>query len=188
VQLVAGEEKAVDSAECQPRSKTGDHHAAHAHGFSSGIVGSPNFYPSRRIAHSRPNQFEVFEPIDAANTVTASQINKSDLFAVADFYPYPVDLANNKFTFIPGVFAGVAMNSQPLHSLIFGGSVGLKLVQVYAGSLLIKQQQLNGLSPGSSATGTQVAAATSYVYKPSFTIGIKISVKGAAAAISGSKK
>lgn len=123
-----------------------------------------------------------------ANTVTASQINKSDLFAVADFYPYPVDLANNKFNFIPGFFGGVAMNSQPLHSLIFGGSVGLSLAQVYVGALLIKQQQLNGLSTGSSASGAQVAAATSYVYKPSFTVGIKISVKAAAAAISGSKK
>jgi hypothetical protein len=123
----------------------------------------------------------------SANTVTASQINKTDLFAVADFYPYPVDLANNKFNFIPGFFAGVAMNSQPLHSLIFGGSVGLKLVQVYAGALLIKQQQLNGLSPGSSATGAQVTSATSYVYKPSFSMGIKISIKAAAAAISGSK-
>jgi len=123
-----------------------------------------------------------------ANTVTASQINKTDLFAVADFYPYPVDLANTKFTFIPGFFAGVAMNSQPLHSLLFGGSVGLKLVQVYAGALLIKQQTLNGLSTGSSATPAQLASATTFEYKPSFSIGIKISVKAAAAAISGSKK
>jgi Fibronectin type III domain len=122
-----------------------------------------------------------------ANTVTASQINKTDLFAVADFYPYPVDLANNKFNFIPGIFGGVAMNSQPLHSLLFGGSVGLKLVQVYAGALLIKQQQLNGLSTGSSATAAQVASATTFAYKPSFSIGIKISVKAAAAAITGSK-
>ena len=123
-----------------------------------------------------------------ANTVTASKINKSDLFAVADFYPYPVDLANNRFTFIPGFFGGVAMNSQPLHSLIFGASVGLKLAQVYVGALLIKQQDLNGLSVGGSATPSQLAAATRNVYKPSFSIGIKISVKAAATAISGSKK
>jgi len=102
-------------------------------------------------------------------------------------YPYPVDLANSKFNFIPGFFSGVAMNSQPLHSLIFGGSVGLNLAQVYVGALLIKQQQLNGLSTGSSATSAQIAAATTYVYKPSFSVGIKISIKAAAAAISGSK-
>jgi hypothetical protein len=122
-----------------------------------------------------------------ANTVTASQINKTALFAVADFYPYPVDLANNKFTLIPGVFAGVALNSQQLHSLIFGGSVGLKLAQVYAGALLIKQQQLSGLSTGGSGTPAQVSSATSYAFKPSFSIGIKISIKAAAAAISGKK-
>jgi hypothetical protein len=122
-----------------------------------------------------------------ANTVTASQINKQALYAVFDIYPYPVDLANNKFTFIPGFFAGVSMNSQPLHSLIFGGSVGLKLVQVYAGALLIKQQQLNGLSTGSPATPAQVTNATTYGYQPSFSVGIKISIKAAASAISGSK-
>jgi hypothetical protein len=122
-----------------------------------------------------------------ADTVTASQINKTSLFAVADWYPYPVDLANNKFTFIPDFFAGVAMDSQPLHSLIFGGSVGLKLAQIYAGALLIKQQDLNGLSTGSSATPAQVTSGTTYAYKPSFTVGIKISIKAAASAISGSK-
>ncbi len=122
-----------------------------------------------------------------AGTVTASQINKTALFAVADFYPYPVDLANNRFNFIPSFFAGVAMNSQPLHSLIFGCSVGSKLAQVYVGALLIKQQQLNGLLTGSSGTAGQVTSATTYTYKPSFNIGIKISIKAAAAAISGSK-
>jgi hypothetical protein len=122
-----------------------------------------------------------------ANTVTASQINKTALFAVADIYPYPVDLTNNKFSFIPGFFAGVAMNSQPLHSLIFGGSVRLKLAQLYAGALLLKQQQLNGLSTGSSATAAQLASATTYAYNPSFSIGIKISIKAGAAAISGAK-
>lgn len=122
-----------------------------------------------------------------ANTVTASQINKTDLFAVFDWYPYPVDLKNSKFTFIPGVFGGVAMNSQPLHSLLFGASVGAKLAQVYVGALLLKQQQLNGLSTGSTATTAQLSAATSYAYKPSFSIGIKISISAAAAAISGSK-
>jgi hypothetical protein len=61
-------------------------------------------------------------------------------------------------------------------------------VQVYAGALLIKQQTLNGLSTGSPATPAQLASATTFEYKPSFSIGIKISVKGAVTAISGSKK
>lgn len=129
----------------------------------------------------------ALEYSSSGNTVTASQINKNDLFAAIDVYPYPVDLVNNKFNFIPGFFAGVALNSQPLHSLIFGGSVGLKLAQVYVGALLIKQQQLTGLSTGSSATPTQVNSAISYSYEPSFSVGIKISIKAAAAAISGSK-
>lgn len=122
-----------------------------------------------------------------ANTVTSSQINKSALFAVIDWYPYPVDLKNSKFNYIPGIFAGVAMNSQPLHSLIFGGSIGTRFAQVYAGALLIKQQQLNGLSVGDSASPQQITNATGYAYKPSFSVGIKISISAAASSISGSK-
>ena len=108
-----------------------------------------------------------------SNTVTASKINKSDLFAVADFYPIPVNLSATNASLIPAFFGGVAMNSQPLHSLIFGASVGIRLAQVYAGALLVKQQNLNGLSAGSSASPSQVASASSYSYKPQFTVGIR---------------
>ncbi len=122
-----------------------------------------------------------------ANTVTASQINKSALYAVFDFYPYPVDLKNSKFNFIPGIFAGVAMNSQPLHSLIFGASVGTKFAQFYAGALLLKQQNLSGLSTGGTGSPAQVASETSYVYQPQFSVGIKISISATASALKGSK-
>jgi hypothetical protein len=123
-----------------------------------------------------------------ANTVTASQINKQNLFAVIDFYPVPVNLSATSASFVPSFFGGVAMNSQPLHSLLFGASVGVHLAQIYVGALLIKQQQLNGLSTGNSATPGQVASATRYVFNPSFSIGIKISVSAAVSALSSTKK
>jgi hypothetical protein len=123
-----------------------------------------------------------------ANTVTASQINKSDLFAVFDYYPVPADLTATNTSLIPSFFVGVALNSQPLHSFIFGTSVGIRLAQVYAGALLIKQQQLSGLSTGSSASESQVTSATSYAYKPSFTVGIKISIRSAASTLTSAKK
>jgi hypothetical protein len=113
------------------------------------------------------------------NTVTATQVTKTNLYAVFDWYPYAVDLKNTKFNYIPGIFAGVAMNSQPLHSLIFGASVGTKFAQFYAGALLLKQQvQPSNTSPGASAT---------YQFQPQFSVGIKISVTAAAKAIAGSK-
>jgi Fibronectin type III domain len=121
-----------------------------------------------------------------SNVVTASQINKQDLFAVADIYLYPVDLSKS-FSYVPSIFGGVAMASQPLHSLLFGVSFGFPLAQVYGGALLLKQQQLNGLSTGGSATPSQVAGATTYTFKPSFSVGIKISIKSAASSLSKSK-
>jgi hypothetical protein len=91
-------------------------------------------------------------------------------------------------SFVPGFFGGVALNSQPLHSLIFGASVGIRLAQVYAGALLIKQQQLNGLSTGSTATETDVKSASSFTYKPSLTVGIKISIRSAKNSLNGKAK
>lgn len=79
------------------------------------------------------------------------------------------------------------MNSQPLHSLIFGASVGTRFAQFYAGALLLKQQNLSGLSTGGTGSPAQVASATSYVYQPQFSVGIKISISAAASALKGSK-
>ncbi|MGC2727793.1 MAG: hypothetical protein WA254_01250, partial [Candidatus Sulfotelmatobacter sp.] len=123
-----------------------------------------------------------------ANTVTASQINKQNLFAVIDFYPVPVNLSATSTSFMPSFFGGVAMDSQPLHSLLFGAAVGVHLAQIYVGALLIKEQQLNGLSTGSSASQGQVTSATKYAFNPSFSIGIKISVSAAVSALSSTKK
>lgn len=122
-----------------------------------------------------------------ANTVTASQINKQNLFAVIDFYPIPVNLSATSTSFWPSVFGGVAMDSQPLHSLLFGASIGVHVAQVYAGALLIKGQQLNGLSTGSTASPSQLASATRYAFNASFSVGIKISISSAASALSGGK-
>jgi hypothetical protein len=114
-----------------------------------------------------------------ANTVTASQINKQSLFAVFDLYVPPTNLSTTSYNLIPHPFAGVAMTSQPLHSLLFGASIGLHLAEVYMGATLVKQQQLSGLSSGSAANPGQLTAATNYRYKAGFSFGIKISVKTA---------
>jgi hypothetical protein len=166
--------------------------------FSFTAAGNAPFTASQSFVNEAKEHWDVSFalPIKKASalqysstsgTVTASQINKSDLYAVFDWYPYPLDLKNSKFNYIPGVFAGVAMNSQPLHSLIFGTSIGTKFAQFYAGALLLKQQDLSGLSTGSSASSAQVSNATSYVFKPQFSVGIKISISAAAAALTSAK-
>lgn len=123
----------------------------------------------------------------ASNTVTPTQINKQSLFATVDFYFPPTNLSTTGHNLIPHIFGGVAMNQQPLHSLLFGGALGLNLAQVYAGVLLVKQQQLNGLSAGSTATPSELASATTYAFKPSFSMGVKISIMSAVKSLGKSK-
>lgn len=122
-----------------------------------------------------------------ANTVTPTQVNKQSLFAVFDFYIPPTNLSATSYNLIPHPFAGVAMNSQPLHSLLFGASIGLHLAEVYGGAVLEKQQSLSGLTAGSTATPAQLSSATSHKYQAKFSFGIKISVKTAISAFSSSK-
>ena len=123
-----------------------------------------------------------------SNTITPTQINKQSLFATVDLYFPPTNLSRTGYSLVPHPFAGVAMSQQPLHSLLFGGAVGLNLAQVYAGVLLLKQQQLTGgLSSGGTATPTQLAAGTSYGFKPGFSVGVKISIMTGVKSLTKSK-
>lgn len=121
-----------------------------------------------------------------SNTVTATQVNKENLFATFDFYPFRSDLRAS-YSWSPAFFGGVSLASQPLHSILTGVSMHFNMVSVYAGALFIKQQQLNGLATGASGTPAQVSAATSYSYQPSFSVGIKLSIKAGAAQLTSSK-
>jgi hypothetical protein len=121
-----------------------------------------------------------------SNTVTATQINKQNLFATFDFYPFCSDLKAS-YSWSPAFFGGVALASQPLHSILTGVSMHFSMVSVYAGALFIKQQQLNGLAVGASGTSAQVSAATKYGFKPSFSVGIKLSIKAGAAQLTSKK-
>jgi hypothetical protein len=121
-----------------------------------------------------------------SNTVTATQLNKESLFATFDLYPFRSDLKAG-YSWSPAFFGGVSLASQPLHSILTGVSVHFSMVSVYAGALFIKQQQLSGLAAGASASSAQVSAATSYGFQPSFSVGIKLSIKAGAAQITSSK-
>ena len=80
------------------------------------------------------------------------------------------------------------MASQPLHSILVGGAIGLKFAEVFVAADFVKQQQLHGLSSGSPATPGELNAATRLGYKPQFTVGINIPVKAAASALKKGSK
>lgn len=117
------------------------------------------------------------------NTVVPTKIAKQNVFAVADFYLPPIDLAGTTYSMIPHPIGGVSMASQPLHSFIVGGAIGLHFAEVFVASDFVKQQSLNGLASGSSATQQQLSAATSLKYKAQFLVGINLPVKAAYTAL-----
>ena len=122
------------------------------------------------------------------NTVVPKQISKQNVFAALDFYLPPVDLAGTTYSFIPHPMAGVSLASQPLHSILVGGAIGLSFAELFAGADFVKQQSLTGVSSGGPATPSQLSAATSYKYKAQFLVGINLPVKAAASAMKKTTK
>jgi len=126
--------------------------------------------------------------VSSNDTVVPTKIAKQNLFAIADFYLPPIDLAGTTYSMIPHPIAGVSMASQPLHSFIVGGAIGLHFAEVFVASDWVKQQSLTGLSSGSPATQQQLSAATSYKYKAQFVVGINLPVKAAYSALQKTTK
>jgi len=122
------------------------------------------------------------------NTVTPTKIATTNAFALLNFYLPPADLAATQYSLIPHPIAGVALSGQPLHKILVGGAIGLHYAQLYAGALFVKQQHLNGLQTGSSATPDQVAAASRFRYDAQFTVGINLPLRAAIDALKKSNK
>jgi len=110
-------------------------------------------------------------------TVTPNTVNKQSVFAVVDFYFPKKDMVGNRVNYWPHPLFGVSMASKPLQSLIAGVGMGLSYGEVYAGASIIKTSTLgNGLSAGSSATSSQVTAATGKSWTSHLNVGLNISV------------
>lgn len=122
------------------------------------------------------------------DTVVPTKITKQNVFAVADLYLPPIDLAGTTYSMIPHPIIGVSMASQPLHSILVGGAVGLHFAEIYVGSDFVKQQTLSGLSSGSAATPQQLSSATSNKFKAQFVVGINLPVKAAYSALTKTKQ
>ncbi len=111
------------------------------------------------------------------NTITGNSVDKRSVFAVLDLYPFKRDVKSNALNWWPYGLAGVAVAQQPLHKILVAAGWGPRFAQFYAGVLFAKQQSLNGLSIGSTATPAQQAAATSVGFQPQFAFGINLSVR-----------
>ena len=116
--------------------------------------------------------------IDATNnTVNAKNVDKNNIFALADFYYPKVDVKSTIKRW-PNLVVGVAVAHQPLHKILLGVGFGPPFANLYVGALFSRQPSLQTLQNGASATPGQVAADTKQQFSPQFAFGLNLTVNG----------
>jgi hypothetical protein len=96
------------------------------------------------------------------NTVSPTSKSNRQALALIDLHYPPVDVKSTKFTLIPYLVSGVAIDKQPLHQILIGVGWGLPFANMYIGSLWVKQ-------PGTTA-------GASGGFSPQLAIGINLTV------------
>ena len=110
------------------------------------------------------------------NTVTAKEVDKTDILAFVNLYPRPVDIKSNNVNLIPHFVGGVAIAKQPLHKIFVGTGFGPVVANFYIGALFVKQEQLTNLKPGDPATPSQLSTDLRRRYKAKFAFGLNVPV------------
>jgi hypothetical protein len=120
-------------------------------------------------------------------TVSAKTIDKQNLFAFVNLFFKPVDLKDTKSGLIPRALIGVAINSQPLNRVFFGGGIGINKVQLFAGLVLNKVQSPATLKSGGAATPSQLNSDLQGRYDKKFLMGLNLPVRQVVDALKAKK-
>lgn len=110
------------------------------------------------------------------NVVTAKEVDKTDVLALVNLYPKPIDVKSNSVNLVPHFVGGVAIAKQPLHRIFVGAGFGPVVANFYIGALFVKEQQLSTLQPGDAATPTQLNNDVRYRYKSKVAFGLNVPV------------
>jgi hypothetical protein len=110
------------------------------------------------------------------NTVTAKKVDKTDILALVNLYPRPVDIKSNNVNIVPHFVGGVAIDKQPLHKIFVGAGVGPLVANFYIGALFVKQDQLSSLKAGDTATSSQLNNDLRRRYKAQIAFGLNVLV------------
>lgn len=110
------------------------------------------------------------------NTVTAKEVDKTDILAFVNLYPRPIDIKSTGVNMVPHFVGGVAIAKQPLHKIFVGTGFGPIVANFYIGALFVKQQQLSTLKPGDPATAAQLNSNLRQRYKAQIAFGINVPV------------
>lgn len=113
-----------------------------------------------------------------ANTVTAKEVEKQNIFALLNLYPFKRDLKNEVFSWRPHFVGGVQIAKQPQNKILVGGGFGPYFANFYLGALFVKQEETQTLQEGDPATPAQVGADVRKRYKAQFAFGLNFPVRG----------
>jgi hypothetical protein len=80
---------------------------------------------------------EQLQNISSNTSALTANIDKRNLFALADWYIWPVDVKNASLIKMPYIVTGVSMASKPLHGILAGVGWGPAIVNFYAGFLIV---------------------------------------------------
>jgi hypothetical protein len=110
------------------------------------------------------------------NTVAAKEVDETDVLALVNIYPRPIDIRSNNVDWVPHFVGGVAIAKQPLHKIFVGAGFGPIVANFYIGALFVKQDQLSTLKPGDPATQDQVSNDLRRRYKTQVAFGVNVPV------------
>ncbi|HSS21389.1 MAG TPA: hypothetical protein VLL54_15040 [Pyrinomonadaceae bacterium] len=125
------------------------------------------------VKHISQTQFDT-----TANTVTAKKVDKQNAFALINLYPVPVDIKGSTFTWVPHFVGGVAIQKQPLKKFLLGAGFGPRFANFYVGAVFTEEKKPSTLKEGDSATQSQLDADLRKHYKPKFSFGFNLPVRG----------
>ena len=110
------------------------------------------------------------------NTVAPREVKQSDILALVNVYPRPIDIRANNLDLVPHFVTGVAIDKQPLHKIFVGAGFGPIVANFYIGALFVKEDQLTSLTVGDSATSTQLNNDVRKKYKAKVAFGVNLPV------------
>jgi hypothetical protein len=145
------------------KPKTFDNEGLYWWDISAGV-------PIRRISQ--------LEFQSTGNTVTAKEVNKQNVFALLNLYPFPVDVKRQTFTWVPHFVGGVAIAKQPQNQILVGAGFGPRFANFYLGALFVKEQETTTLMEGDMASPDQLANDVRKRYKAKFSFGLNLPVRG----------
>ena len=110
------------------------------------------------------------------NTVSPKEVDETNILALVNVYPRPIDIRKNNVDLIPHFVGGVAIDSKPLNKIFVGAGFGPIVANFYIGAMFVKQEQLNTLQPGDVATPDQLNTDIRRKYKAQVAFGINMPV------------